>query len=153
MRVRKVLGAVAAVVSATAAVVLPSVSAQADSVCGNGWVKVQSYQGPAGGTFKDTLTRACIQKAASGECFAGDVSVYNGATNLGQYNNHYGSRYVRFGADGEVTCSSAWVLDNSPLSANYVSGYVYVGAWFWQAGMSRWQWGEGFGTPDSSLLN
>ena len=29
----------------------------------------------------------------------------------------------------------------------------FVGAWFWQAGMSQWQWGTGYGVRESSLLN
>lgn len=53
----------------------------------------------------------------------------------------------------QVTCASLWALDNSPLSSNRIIGYVYVGAWFWQAGMSQWQWGEGVGLPESSYLD
>ncbi|GIH06787.1 hypothetical protein Rhe02_48540 [Rhizocola hellebori] len=182
---------VAMAVAAAAAVVLPAAPAQAAGWCGPGWLAITSYQGPASGTFTDMLTRVCIQKATTGEYFAGDVTVYNGATNQGQYNNHYGSRYVQFGTAGgkamlglkmgfndtsktlkgyfgdptnncyygelmpgyQVTCATAWVLDNSPLSANQVTGYVFVGAWFWQAGMSQWEWATGGAVRDSSVLN
>ena len=159
--------------------------------CGDGWQAITSYSGPASGTFSDMWMRVCITKATSGEYFAGTITVYNGASNQGQYNGHYGSRYVQFGTSGgkamlgrymgdksttktikgyfgnptndcprgelkpgqQVTCSSAWVLDNSPSSANSIAGYVYIGAWFWQAGINQWQWGTGYGVRESSLLN
>jgi len=191
VKIRKVFAAAAMAASAVAVVALPGVPAYAASWCGPGWQAITSYQGPASGTFSDMLMRVCIQKATTGEYFAGDITVYNGATNQGQYNNHYGSRYVQFGTAGgkamigqslgfnntsktlkgyfgdptnncyygelmpgyQVTCASGWVLDNSPASANEISGYVYVGAWFWQAGMSQWQWATGAQVRDSSLLN
>lgn len=191
MRVRKLLGVVAVTASAMVAAVLPGAPAQASSWCGPGWLAITSYSGPAGGSFSHMLTRVCIQKATFGEYFAGDVTVYNGATSNGQYNGRYGSRYVQFGTTGgkamlgrlmgyndttktikgffgdptndcyygelmpgyQVTCASAWVLDNSPNSANQISGYVFVGAWFWQAGMSRWEWATGAAVRDSSYLN
>ena len=53
----------------------------------------------------------------------------------------------------QVTCASAWVFDNSPNSANSIAGYVYVGGWFWQAGMNQWQWATGAQVRESSLLN
>jgi len=159
--------------------------------CGPGWQAITAYSGPASGAFSDMWMIVCITKATSGEYFAGTITVYNGASNQGQYNGHYGSRYVQFGTSGgkamlgrymgdksttktikgyfgnptndcpsgelkpgqQVTCSSAWVLDNSPSSANTIAGYVYVGAWFWQAGMNQWQWGTGAQVRESSPLN
>jgi hypothetical protein len=190
MRARRIVGAVAVAMAAVGAAVLPGAPAHAASSC-SPWSHYFSYSGPASGGLDDQWMRVCIQKAATGEYFAGDMTVYNGATVNGQYNSHYGSRYVRFGTAGgeamtghrlgynnaskilkgtfgdptnncyygelmpgyQITCASAWVLDNSPASANFITGYAYVGAWFWQAGMSKWEWGEGVEVLDSPYLN
>ncbi len=187
---RKLVGAAAVAILAVAAAVLPGTAAHAASWCGPGWLAITSYSGPAGGSFDHMLTRVCIQKSTAGEYFAGDVTVYNGVSSLGQYNNHYGSRYVQFGTPNgkamlgmkmgvndttktikgyfgdpdnncyygelmpgyQVTCASAWVFDNTPNSANQISGYVFVGAWFWQAGLSKWEWATGASVRQSSVL-
>jgi hypothetical protein len=57
--------------------------------------------------------RVCITKATSGEYFAGTITVYNGASNQGQYNGHYGSRYVQFGTSGGKAMLGRFMGDKS----------------------------------------
>jgi len=190
MQVRKIVGSVAVAMAAIATAVLPGTAAHAASYC-SAWSNYFSYQGPASGGLSDQWMRVCIQKSTTSEYFAGDMTVSNGATVNGQYNNHYGSRYIQFGTTGgeamtgsglgynsttkiikglfgsptnncyygelmpgyQVTCASAWVLDNSPASANHITGYAYVGAWFWQAGLNKWEFGRGVEVLDSPNLN
>ncbi|MFJ2061395.1 hypothetical protein ACIOMM_36645 [Streptomyces sp. NPDC087908] len=52
-----------------------------------------------------------------------------------------------------IACTSDWVLDNTPQSATTITGYAQVGAYFWQAGMNRWEWATGSAVRGSSVLN
>lgn len=53
----------------------------------------------------------------------------------------------------QIACSSAWVLDDSPSTPNHIVGIAFVGGYFWQAGMSQWEWATGYAVRTSSTLD
>ncbi|MFD4868150.1 hypothetical protein [Streptomyces sp. NPDC058412] len=94
--------------------------------------------------------------SAGGNAMIGAKLGYGDATKVikGSYGDPTNNCYAGEIMPGyQVTCTSDWVLDNTPLSANRISSYVLVGAYFWQSGMGEWQWADGSAVRDSSFLN